>query len=73
MENLGLYLQGLGAAILFCCYVGCSKVEAGQEFTHTPIIFEDPLTGCQYLTNSSGNAALTPRLDRDMKQICKGK
>lgn len=32
-------------------------------------IYTDHLTGCQYL--KKGGSSLTPRLDRDGKQICK--
>lgn len=67
------YLLALFVAAVLLALSGCTRKEdVGTANAYTaPDILRDPETGCQYLSHPYANSALTPRLGRDGKQVCK--
>lgn len=63
----------LFVAAVLLALSGCTRKEdVGTANAYiAPDILRDPETGCQYLSHPYTNSALTPRLDRDGKQVCK--
>lgn len=76
-KNDRLFVAGV---LLFLVGVFITGVIVGKEYQTTRqtvyraqdsqiAVFSDPLTGCQYLSTTSG-ASFVPRLDRNGSHIC---
>ena len=61
------------AAVVLALFSGCARDDSDPaEGTSGMTPRTDALTGCQYLTyGGSYGAAITPRMDRNGKQVCK--
>ena len=55
-------------AVLLAMLSGCS--EARADGPQPPAVYVDPMTRCHYLSTGH-DSGLTPRMDRDGKQVCK--
>ena len=63
-----LFVAGVLLALSGC--VGRTGDEAKPEAkVLDPYLYRDRTTGCEYL--AAGSGGLTPRMDRDGKQVCK--
>lgn len=61
----------LVAAVILAPACSVGTVQAVERLS-VPLIYTDPLTGCQYVTANqvSGGGGIYPRMDRDGKQVC---
>jgi len=72
MRRWATFLIFAFIAAVLLALTGCGRSEsrAGNGGARTPYVWSDPATGCEYLAQMDGKA-LTPRMDRNGKQVCR--